>query len=212
MSEPSAQAVTTPTLDPEDRTRADFYALLSRLYTAAPDAALLKAIADAGELPIAADDGPAADLAAAWRALRAASAATDPSAAVDEYQELFIGVGKSEVSLYASAYLASAGSSPLAEIRAALARLGLGRKTGVAIYEDHLAAVCEAMRALVGGTEGSPAHALADQRAFFEAHLAPWVFACCNAIRTCPLANYYRRVAEFTQSFMAIERDAFAIE
>ena len=27
-----------------------------------------------------------------------------------------------------------------------------------------------------------------------------------------PIANYYHRVAEFTQFFMAIERDSFAIE
>ena len=34
-------------LEPEDQARADFYALLARLYSAAPDASLLAAYADA---------------------------------------------------------------------------------------------------------------------------------------------------------------------
>ena len=62
------------------------------------------------------------------------------------------------------------------------------------------------------GPDAAPPHPLADQRDFFGMHVAPWVFACCNAIRSCPIANYYRRVAEFTEFFMAIERDSFAIE
>jgi TorA maturation chaperone TorD len=216
MTEPSEPAVAMhQTPAPEDQARANFYALLSRLYAAAPDADLLRTIADAGELLAADAEGPAAGLASAWRLLGKASAAMDPEAVADEYQNLFVGVGKSEVSLHASAYVSSAGTSALAEVRATLARLGLGRKSGVSLYEDHLAAVCETMRALIGGTGGPDAaapHPLADQRDFFGMHVAPWVFACCNAIRVCPIANYYRRVAEFTEFFLAIERDSFAIE
>ena len=54
---------TIETNHPEDQARAEFYALLSRLYAAAPDASLLAAIAAADELEIASQDGPAADLA-----------------------------------------------------------------------------------------------------------------------------------------------------
>ena len=216
MTEPSMQAVAMDQAPaPEDQARANFYALLSRLYAAAPDAALLRTLADAGELPTAEAEGPAAGLASAWRLLGTASAAMDPEAAADEYQSLFVGVGKSEVSLHASAYVPSAGTSALAEVRGTLARLGLARKSGVSLYEDHLAAMCETMRVLIAGSDGTDAaapHSLADQREFFGMHLAPWVFACCNAIRSCPIANYYRRVAEFTEFFMAIERDSFAME
>ena len=199
---------------PEDQVRANFYALLSRLYADAPDAALLRAIAEAGEPPPG--EGEAAgELASAWTMLCKASAAMDPEAAAEEYQELFIGVGKSEVSLYASAYLPSGGTSVLGEVRATLARLGLGRRPEVNVYEDHLAAICETMRALIvgtGGTDGAQARAVGEQREFFGMHVAPWVFACCSAICACAIANYYRRVAEFTQVFMAIERDSFAID
>lgn len=197
---------------PEDQARADFYALLARLYAAAPDAGLLAALAAYDPLIAGAQSAAGRALAEAWRKLIAASAAMDAEAAADEYQTLFIGVGKSEISAHASAYARAAGSSPLLEIRAALAKLGLARQSGVNIYEDHLAAVCETMRALITGAgEGQP-FALAHQRQFFESHLVPWVFDCCSAIQNSPLANYYRRVSEFTQLFMAIERDSFAIE
>ena len=197
---------------PEDQARADFYALLARLYTAAPDAALLAAIAASGELSADAqsDDGRA--LADAWQKLVAASTAMDPAAAADEYQTLFVGVGKSEVSAHGSAYVKSPGRNPLIEIRASLAKLGLARQSGVNVYEDHLATVCETMRALITGAGQGKPFPFAEQREFFESHVKPWVFDCCTAIQNSPVANYYRRVAQFTQLFMAIERDSFAIE
>jgi TorA maturation chaperone TorD len=196
----------------EDQARADFYALLARLYAAAPDAVLLSSIAACDELPAdpASEEGRA--LADAWRRLIAASTAMDPAAAADEYQNLFVGVGKSEVSVHGSAYVKSPGTSLLIEVRASLAKLGLARQTGVNVYEDHLATVFETMRALITGAGQGEPFAFAEQREFFESHVKPWVFNCCTAIQKSPVANYYRRVAEFTQVFMAIERDSFAIE
>jgi len=216
MSEPAVSATGLPhPLAPEDRARADHYALLSRLYADAPDAGLLQAIAQSGAAtePGGLQMGAAAEpFARAWAVLGAASAAMDAAAAAEEYQELFIGVGQSAVSLHASAYLPASGRNALVEVRAALARLGLGRLGGVSLYEDHLAAVCETMRVLIAGAPGVQPFTLDDQREFFGMHLGPWVFACCTAIRECAIANYYRRVAEFTDSFMAIERDSLAIE
>ena len=97
-------------------------------------------------------------------------------------------------------------------MRAALAQLGLSRQQGTSLYEDHLAAVCETMRVLIGGAPGVEPCSFAEQRDFFTGYVSPWVAACCDAIKISPIANYYRRVAEFTQYFMAIERDSFAIE
>jgi TorA maturation chaperone TorD len=144
--------------------------------------------------------------------LIAASAAMDAEAAAAEYQDLFIGVGKSEVSLHASGYVSRAGGSALADLRAVLARLGLSKQESSSLYEDHLAAVCETMRVLIGGAPGVEPCPFAQQREFFVGYVSPWVSICCNAISISPIANYYRRVAEFTQYFMAIERDSFAIE
>ena len=213
MTEPAAPAVALRRqVAAEDEARANFYALLARLYADAPDAALLRAIAAADELPVVAPDSGARDLAQSWRMLIAASAAMDAEAAAAEYQDLFIGVGKSEVSLHASGYVSRVGGSALADLRAVLAQLGLSKQDSSSLYEDHLAAVCETMRALIGGAPGVEPCPFAQQREFFVGYVSSWVSVCCDAIKASPIANYYRRVAEFTQYFMAIERDSFAID
>lgn len=204
-----------PRLEPEDQARADYYALLARLFADAPDRTLLATIARAPALAPAThlgDGGDAEGIAGAWDALRAASAAMDPEAAGDEYQTLFVGVGRSEVSLYASHYVGPQSGRPLAELRATLASLGLGRRPESSEFEDHLALVLETMRMLVAGDGERRPAGIEVQRAFFDDHLLPWVFACCSAITSNPIANYYRRVAEFTLCFVALERDSFAME
>jgi len=203
----------THAVEPEDQARADLYALLSRLYSAAPDAALLAAMASADELAVGASEGPGASLAVTWQSLIAASVIIDPEAAAAEYQALFVGVGQSEVSLYGSAYVKThEGRQLLVGIREALDQLGLARQPGASIFEDHLAAVFETMRLLIAGSQRSRPVELARQRRFFEDHVGSWVFECCSAISAKSVANYYRRVAQFTQSFMALERDSLAIE
>jgi TorA maturation chaperone TorD len=201
-----------PRLEPEDEARADFYALLARLYASAPDAPLLAAIAAAAPLSPDAESGDANGIASAWESLRAASALADPIAAVDEFQVLFVGVGRSEVSLYASHYLGPQSGRPLAQIRATLAALGLARRAENSEFEDHLSVELETMRMLVAGDADRPPAPIAEQRAFCERYLIPWVFDCCAAISQCPLAYYYRQVASFTCCFLALERDSFAIE
>ena len=52
-----------PALAPEDRLRADFYALFARLYFSAPDAELLRII---GTAPLLAEEADASGLAVAW--------------------------------------------------------------------------------------------------------------------------------------------------
>jgi TorA maturation chaperone TorD len=217
---------------PEDQARADFYALLARLFREAPDASLLVALAgapslaaDAGNARLAVDSGAApmdpdgavdrgtpGDLAGAWDALRAASAGVEPAAAGDEHQALFVGIGRSAVSPYASHYLAPQSGRLLAELRSTLARLGLARKPTASEYEDHIALVLETMRVLVAGEGQMPPACIAEQRAFFDRYVASWAFECCDAIQETPLANFYRQVAQFARCFLAIERDSFAME
>ncbi len=212
MSE-SVVAVQRP-LAPEDEARAQFYALLARLFARAPDASLLAAIAGAPSLapPMRPPEDAAGTLAEAWDRLRAASAVMLAEAARDEYQTLFVGVGRSEVSLYASHYLGPQSGRPLAEIRASLAALGLARRPESSEFEDHLSAVLETMRLLVAGDADRQPAAIAEQRGFFARHVEPWALECCAAITANPVANYYRRVAQFADRFLALERDSFAVE
>ena len=212
MSEASAASVQE--LAPEDQARSEFYALLARLFARAPDGSLLAAIAAAKPLAAPArlpEDG-SGTLAAAWDRLRAASATIDAEAARDEYQTLFVGVGRSEVSLYASHYLGPQSGRPLAEIRASLAELGLARRAEASEYEDHLALVLETMRLLVAGDASRGPVPIAAQQEFFARHLGPWAFECCSAISANAVANYYGRVAQFADQFLALERDSFAVE
>jgi TorA maturation chaperone TorD len=215
MSE--APATATPVVEPEDQARADFYALLARLFSAPPDAALLAAISAAPALALVRSDGDAdvdrtaVELGRAWDELRSASAAVDVDAAREEYETLFIGVGRSEVSLYASHYLGPQSGRPLAEIRAALSELGLARRATTSEFEDHLAVLLEAMRMLVAGDGDRRAADMVEQRTFFRRYVAVCAAKCCAAIEQTSVANYYVRVAQFARHFVQIEEAAFAL-
>jgi TorA maturation chaperone TorD len=208
----TARSADAAPLEPEDEARAGFYALLARLFAAPPDAALLQAIAAAQPLTVTTSDETAHSLARAWDGLAAASRGVDPEAVTEEYEALFIGVGKSEVSLHAAAYLPSGGGNVLAEMRGKLAALGLGRLPGVSMFEDHLAVAFETMRVLVGGGPKLTPASVGEQSDFFLAYVGSWAPQCCTAITQIPIANYYLRVAEFTQIFVALEAESFAIE
>jgi TorA maturation chaperone TorD len=209
MPAPAATLTYRPRIEPEDQARADCYALLAALYGRAPDAGLLKSLGDAPRLPEA-DGQP---FARAYNRLLDASAAMDADAARQEYDDLFVGVGKSEIDPHAAGWRDEPGSQrSLAALRADLARLGLGRKPESSLYEDHIAALCETMRMLICGREGIAPAALAEQKTFFERYLEPWFGRFCTATTLCPLANYYQRVAEFGNCFLAIERDSLAME
>jgi TorA maturation chaperone TorD len=200
-------AVLSHPLTPEDRARADFYALLARLYADGPDAKLLQMIAGAARIP------GDSSFATAWNRLADASGAMDADVAAQEYTDLFIGVGKSEVNLHASHWRAGhMNERPLVELRSDLAKLGVARRADVVMVEDHLSALCETMRLLITGVDGASPADMATQRAFFDRHMGSWVFACCSAIRETTIANYYARVAEFTEQHMALDRDALAME
>lgn len=196
-------------LTPEDQGRADYYALLGHLLRAAPDDRLLHAIVVAPE-PQAEGD---AALATTWRALSAAAGVVTHEAVEDEFDRLFGGVGRPAVMVFGSVYLGGfMHEKPLANLRADLAQLGLQRADSVSETEDHLAALCEVMRFLILGDLGARPASIAEQKAFYSAHLEPWVQQCWQAIEASPEANFYRRVAAFGQAFFSIESEAFGME
>lgn len=195
-------------LDPEDRARADFYGVLAALYGDAPSARLLEAIGAADPLP----EAEAGSLPLAWNRLVDACRAMDAEAAQQEYWDLFVGTGKCEVNLHASHWLTGfMMEKPLVDLRSDLAALGLSRKASSSILEDHVASLFETMRLLIEGGDARPPAGVDEQKRFFERHIAPWIPKLCTALKQTPLANFYRPVGEFTELFMAIERDSFAI-
>lgn len=201
-------AVSLP-LSGEEQARADLYALLSRLLLAAPDAALLDALAGAD--PICAEGGDPA-LEQAWEQLTLASRVMDPAAVSEEFDALFISIGSPPVNPYGSRYLSGyMNDTPLADLRGDLARLGVRRVRGVGEFEDHLGALCETMRVLVAGAPGIARQPEARQQRFFEAHIAPWYARCLADIAAADGSNYYRLVARLAGAFLAIEAEAFVV-
>ncbi|MDY0960802.1 TorD/DmsD family molecular chaperone [Massilia sp. CFBP9026] len=206
-----ATAIVRPDLPPggEDQARADLYALLSRLLLAAPDAALLDALASSD--PILAEGGDPA-LERAWDQLTVASGVMDPRLVHDEFSALFVSVGTPPVDPYGSRYLAGyMNDTPLAHLREDLAQLGLARIQGRGEFEDHLGALCETMRVLVAGTPGIRRQPLDVQRRFFEAHIGSWCMRALDDIANADGANYYCLVARFAQAFLAIEAESFGV-
>ncbi len=112
-------------------------------------------------------------LASAWNQVVLASAAMDAAAADQEYTEIFIGVGRSTVDLHGSHWVTEAMSErPLVAVRSDLARLGLARRAGSTLYEDHLSVLCETMRMLIAGDGARSPASITEQRAFFDRHIA----------------------------------------
>jgi TorA maturation chaperone TorD len=194
---------------PEDAARANFYALLARLCAAAPDQALLAALANAEPLP--ADGDPA--LARAWRNLVDASSVMDADAAAEEYEQLFCGVGKAEISIYSGFYSGAPSiDHPRVRLQADLAAFGLAHRDEVTEPEDHFAGLFEAMRVLAAGGLGREPAALTDQKRFFTAHLEPSAAKFFAAIGSSPKANYYRNVAALGAAFVALESASFQLD
>lgn len=206
MSAPADPPQARADLAPEDRARADFYALISRLLYAAPDRDLLAAIAAAGEIPA---EGADASLSLAWNALVAAAAAMDAEAAQEEYDSVFVGTGKAEVTPYASGYVTdSMRESILVRLRAELAALGLGRVPGVAEYEDHFASLCEVMRHLIL-LPGTADAAVQKEKIFFMEYLAFCYAEFCAAVAASPNTNFYKHVARFAKAYFDVETESF---
>jgi TorA maturation chaperone TorD len=188
-------------LEPEEQARANFYALLSRLFYAPADAELLAALGSADELE--ADDEI---IAARWRELSKAAAGADPEAVREEYETAFVGTGRAPVTLYASAYsVRYTNEMPLAPLRGELAALGLARRTEAAEPEDHLAALCDAMRHLIAEQRRD----LEAQRRFFERWLRPAAEPLCDAIEKSEHTSFYKSVGRLAKAFFSLEQSAF---
>jgi TorA maturation chaperone TorD len=192
---------------PEDQARAGYYALLARLFYSGPDAGLLAAIANADEII---SGGEQSALSGAWNALASAARATDAEAARLEYDQLFVGTGKAEVTPYASFYLVETGREKiLVRLRDELAGLGLKRAERALEPEDHVAGLFDTMRYLI--SMGSGDAALQQQQGFFDRYLAGSFPAFCSAISASKKSNFYKDVAHFAKTFLMVESEALKV-
>ena len=194
-----------PADDSDELARAELYGLLARLWLAPPDEALLS------QFRTAVTQAPEAGgfLETPWEALVAAMRATTVDDAKTEFDALFGGVGKPEVFVYGSYYLAGfLNEKPLATLRTDLAALGLTRDETSVETEDHLSYGLEVMRYLIAGDDVAVCN-LEQQRRFFRSHLQPWVERLCETVALHPAARLWRAIAGMTAGFMQVEAQAF---
>jgi TorA maturation chaperone TorD len=191
-------------LSEEDRARADLYALLARLFYAAPNPALLDSLARHEDL-FGTDDLP---LGQAWRALARTARDAASEALRLEYDSIFVGVGKAPVTPYCSYYLAPAGRERIVvALRDELRDLDLGRIGDTHEPEDHIAALCEVMRHLV--SLGSDDQAIGRQRQFFMRYIGTAYIQLTDEILSAAATQFYQDVARVTRVFFDIESQSF---
>lgn len=204
MSEPA----TAPALQPEDMARATFYGLIARLFYAAPDQQLLGQMLhmDAFDAASADSGGRGKKLAQAWGAIVETCRSAFPVVLENEHTDLFVGVGKAEVTPYLTHYVIKyATENPLVELRQQLNRWGIARRENANEPEDHIAGVSEAMRFAIA-VQHRP---LEEQKAFFERFLYRGGIAFCDAVTASAKSNFYRLVAKFAREFFELEHEAF---
>ena len=204
MSEAALHFSTTPD-DREELARAEVYGLLASLFYAAPSAELYE------QLRVAVTEAPArgAFLEASWSEVVATARRLSLTQVNEEQMALFGGVGKPEIFVYGSWFIAgSLNEKPLVALRRDLAVLGLERPATVVETEDHIASLCEVMRYLIAGDDAGVSNLAAQQR-FFNAHLRGWGERLFDTIAMHPRADFYRAVAGFGRDFFAVEAQGF---
>ena len=183
-------------LDEIDAARADLYALLAHLLWQAPDAILLRRLAE----PVA-GEGALAD---ARRAVAVAAAVADAKAVEREHFNLLIGVTGGEILPYASYYKTGfVHERPLADVRTDLARLGFVRTEGLSEPEDHIAFLFEIMSALIRSGQ--------DEASFFNRHIEGWSARLFADLARSESAEFYRSIARLAAALIDLETQALSL-
>ena len=196
-----AKTVERP-LAEEQRYRAEAYRLIAAMLRSSPNTQLLEQLSGLSHV-----DAPD-ELSLSLSMLGLAARSSNRESVEDEFQQLFIGLGRGELVPYASWYLTGfLMEKPLGELREQLAGLGFERQQGVHEPEDHIAALCEVMSILI--QEDRPHAESAD---FFEQHLAPWSSRFFDDLSQAQAAVFYRNLGRFGAAFIELERRYFSMQ
>jgi TorA maturation chaperone TorD len=188
----------------EDVLRAHLYRLLAGFLGRVPGIQELKLAA--------AMSGDDTDLGKAIQSFSKIAAGSDPARIEDEYNNLFIGVGRGELLPYASYYLTGfLHGKPLAKLRADMERRGIGHSGQGNDPEDHIAALMDMMAGLILGEFTAPAD-IASQKEFFAAHLAPWAKHFFQDLQKAKSSVLYAALGSIGVAFMTIEETAFEMD
>ncbi|MCC8253922.1 TorD/DmsD family molecular chaperone [Vibrio campbellii] len=183
----------------EQTLRREIYLVLSALFRSAPSEEMIEFLTSLEVEP------SESAMQKAWIALQQAAKDSNREALEDEYQDLFIGIGRGEVMPFGSWHMTGAMmEKPLAEIRHDLELLGFERDENVKEPEDHIAALCEVMSMLTGEAEDL-------QQAVFNKHIAPWFNSFTQQLENAQSANFYKPAAQLCEAFLTLEQVRFSV-
>ncbi|AYO09316.1 molecular chaperone [Vibrio campbellii] len=183
----------------EQTLRTEIYLVLSALFRSAPSEEMIEFLTSLEVEP------SESAMQKAWIALQQAAKDSNREALEDEYQDLFIGIGRGEVMPFGSWHMTGAMmEKPLAEIRHDLELLGFERDENVKEPEDHIAALCEVMSMLTGEAEDL-------QQAVFNKHIAPWFNSFTQQLENAHSANFYKPAAQLCEAFLTLEQVRFSV-
>lgn len=188
----------------EDLLRAQLYQMLSHFLGNPPSEKDLESLA-----AMNGDDTP---LGEAIASLAKIAGKTDVVLVAQEYQELFIGVGRGELLPFGSYYLTGfLHEKPLAALRKDMERLGIARRESVKIPEDHVAAIFEMMSGIIDGKYGT-AYDLDEQREFFNKHVGSWAKHFMSDLEGAKASILYAAIGTIGRLFLEIEEVAFTMD
>lgn len=197
----NAESIAATQTSEVDRLRVNIYRLLARALSSPPKQHVLDAFARL--------EGDDTDLGHAFADLAMRASGATVQSAAEEYQELFIGIGRGELVPYGSYYLTGfLNEKPLARLRNDMAALGIERSPGVMEPEDHAGALMDMMAGLIDGTFGRP-RSLGQQRDFFDRHIGPWLAYFFRDLAGAGKADLYRPIGRIGQLFLELEEAAF---
>ncbi|HHP0481520.1 TPA: TorD/DmsD family molecular chaperone [Vibrio campbellii] len=183
----------------EQTLRTEIYLVLSALFRSAPSEEMIEFLTSLEVEPLE------SAMQKAWIALQQAAKDSNREALEDEYQDLFIGIGRGEVMPFGSWHMTGAMmEKPLAEIRHDLELLGFERDENVKEPEDHIAALCEVMSMLTGEEEDL-------QQAVFNKHIAPWFNSFTQQLENAESASFYKPAAQLCEAFLTLEQVRFSV-
>ncbi|PAW08893.1 molecular chaperone [Vibrio sp. V1B] len=183
----------------EQTLRTEIYLVLSALFRSAPSEEMIEFLTSLEVEP------SESAMQKAWIVLQQAAKDSNREALEDEYQDLFIGIGRGEVMPFGSWHMTGAMmEKPLAEIRHDLELLGFERDENVKEPEDHIAALCEVMSMLTGEEEDL-------QQAVFNKHIAPWFNSFTQQLENAQSANFYKPAAQLCEAFLTLEQVRFSV-
>lgn len=187
-----------------DKIRSDMYLFLSGVLQREPSDNL---VGEYNNL-----DGDKTRIGKAFNILSDLSKKVSPSDIRNEYQNLFIGVGRGELLPFGSFYITGfLHDKPLASIRRDLNAMGIKRGDDFKEPEDHIACLCEIMSGMIIGEYGKY-FSVPEQKSFFTKHIQPWAEHFFTDLEGAKSAIFYSPVGTIGKLFMKIEEEAFLMD